>query len=57
VLQVLLRRLAHTEAMLFVLTVRATREGDLLTTKALKDHTYEEVYSKMRAEVERDLTR
>jgi hypothetical protein len=56
-LDVLLRHVAHIEATLFVLTVKTISDENLPLAKALKDHTYEEVYGKMLAEVERKLGR
>jgi hypothetical protein len=54
-LQVLLRHLAHVEATLSVLTVKTIADENLTLAKALKDHTYEEIYGEMIAEVERNL--
>jgi hypothetical protein len=51
-LEVLLRHLAHAEAILFALTVKALPDEKLRVAKKMKDYLQSEIYSDMIDEVE-----
>ena len=55
ILDVLLHHLAHVEATLFALTVKALPAEKLYIAKSMKDHLQPTIYSDMMAEVERNL--
>ena len=55
ILDVLLDHLAHVEATLFALTVKALPEENLRIAKSMKDHLQPKIYSDMMAEVEQNL--
>jgi hypothetical protein len=56
VLEVLSHHLAHVEATLFALAVKALSREDFCTAKRMKDYLQRTIYSDMMERVERNLT-
>ena len=54
-LKVLLRHVAHVEATLCALTVKALPDENLRVAKSMKDYLQQEIYAEMMAEVERNI--
>jgi len=54
-LEVLLRHVAHAEATLCALTVKALPDEKLRVAKGMKDYMQPKIYGEMMADVERNL--